>query len=201
MRVLEQARKTFGDDEALTMRMANVYEGGGRLAEAEKELRRLMAEDPLNADAMNSLGYMLADRGLRLPEAVDLAQRAVKIEPGNPAYLDTLGWALFKQGRTDEAAEPLAKAAAVLTGNSVIQDHHGDVLDKRGPHGRRDRRVGARARRRRRADRSRRDREEDQGRARSREVNESIRLRRTRTSSVASRRCGVRLLAATCWLR
>jgi tetratricopeptide (TPR) repeat protein len=134
IRVLEQARKTFGDDEALTMRMANAYEAGGRLADAEKELRRLMSEDPLHADAMNSLSYMLAEKGVRLPEAVDLAQRAVKIEPGNPSYLDTLGWALFKQGRTDEAAEPLAKAAAILTGNSVIQDHHGDVLEKRGRH-------------------------------------------------------------------
>jgi predicted Zn-dependent protease len=132
LRLLEQARKTFGDDQALTMRMANVYEGGGKIDEAEKELRRLMAEDPLNADAMNSLSYMLADHGLRLAEAVDLAQRAVKMEPGNPAYLDTLGWALFKQGKTEEAAVPMAKAAAALTGNSVIQDHHGDVLAKRG---------------------------------------------------------------------
>jgi len=132
LRLLERARKAFGDDEALTMRVANVYEGGGRLADAEKELRRLMAEDPLNADAMNSLSYMLAERGTRLPEAIELAQRAVKVEPGNPAYLDTLGWALFKQGRTEEAAEPLAKAASALTGNSVIQDHHGDVLAKRG---------------------------------------------------------------------
>lgn len=132
LRVLEQARKAFGDDQTLTMRVANVYEGGGRLGDAEKELRKLMAEDPLNADAMNSLSYMFAEHNERLPEAVDLAQRALKIEPGNPAYLDTLGWALFKQGRTEEAAEPLAKAAAMLTGNSVIQDHHGDVLAKRG---------------------------------------------------------------------
>ena len=132
VRILEQARKTFGDDETIVMRIANVYEGGGRLAEAEKELRQLMAEDPLNASAMNSLSYLLADHGLKLPEAIDLAQRAVKIEPGNPAYLDTLGWALFKQGRTEEAAEPLARAANILTGNSVIQDHHGDVLAKRG---------------------------------------------------------------------
>jgi predicted Zn-dependent protease len=132
LRLLERARKTFGDDEALTMRAANVYDAAGRLADAEKELRRLMAEDPLNANAMNSLSYMLAEHGTRLPEAVDLAQRALKVEPGNPAYLDTLGWALFKNGRTEEAAEPLAKAAAVLMGNSVIQDHHGDVLAKRG---------------------------------------------------------------------
>jgi predicted Zn-dependent protease len=132
LRMLERARKTFGDDEPLTMRFANVYEGGGRLGDAEKELRRLMAEDPLNANAMNSLSYMLAEHNERLPEAVDLAQRALKVEPGNPAYLDTLGWALFKQGKVEEAAEPLGKAAAILTGNSVIQDHHGDVLAKRG---------------------------------------------------------------------
>ena len=132
LRLLEQARQRFGDDQSLTMRIVNVYEGGGRLGEAEKELRKLMADDPLNADAMNSLSYMLAEHNQRLPEAVDLAERALKIEPGNPAYLDTLGWALFKQGRTEEAADPLAKAAAVLTGNSVIQDHHGDVLAKRG---------------------------------------------------------------------
>ena len=132
VRLLEQARKSFGDDQAITMRIANVYEAAGQLDAAEKELRRLMADDPLNADAMNSLGYMFADRGVRLPEAIELAQRAVKIEPDNPAYLDTLGWALFKHGRTDEAAEPLGKAAMTLTGNSVIQDHHGDLLARRG---------------------------------------------------------------------
>ncbi len=132
LRLLEQARKAFGDDQTLTMRVANVYEGGGRLDAAEKELRKLVDEDPLNADALNSLSYMFAEHGVRLPEAVDLAQRAVKIEPGNPAYLDTLGWALFKQGRIQEAAGPLSKAASMLTGNSVIQDHHGDVLAKSG---------------------------------------------------------------------
>ena len=132
VRMLEQARKTFGDDETIAMRMVTAYEAGGRLAEAEKELRRMMSDDPLNATAMNSLGYLLADRGLRLTEAVDLAQRAVKIEPDNPAYLDTLGWALFKQGKVDEADAPLARAAGMLRGNSVIQDHHGDVLARRG---------------------------------------------------------------------
>ena len=134
VRTLEQARKTFGDDQVLTMRMATAYEVGGKLVEAERELRRLMADDPLNANALNSLSYLLADRTTRLPEAVELAQRAVKIEPDNPSYLDTLGWALFKQGKADEADVPLTRAAAVLTANSVIQDHHGDVLARRGRH-------------------------------------------------------------------
>jgi predicted Zn-dependent protease len=132
VRMLEQARQTFGDDQALTMRLANVYEAAGQLDAAEKELRKLVSADPLDADALNSLSYMFADRGLRLDEAIELARRAVKVEPDNPAYLDTLGWALFKQGRIEEAEEPLRKAAMSLTGNSVIQDHHGDVLSSRG---------------------------------------------------------------------
>lgn len=132
VRLLERARQTFGDDHALAMRIANVYEAAGQLDAAEAELRKLVAADPLDADALNSLSYMFADRGVRLDEAIELARRAVQIEPENPAYLDTLGWALFKQGRVEEAAAPLGKAALSLTGNSVIQDHHGDVLSRRG---------------------------------------------------------------------
>ena len=110
VRMLEQARKTFGDD-----RSADHAHGERRMKAAASWPKRrrncgaLMAEDPLNADALNSLSYMLAERGMRLPEAVDLAQRAVKIEPDNPSYLDTLGWALFKQGKAEEAAEPLGE--------------------------------------------------------------------------------------------
>ena len=132
LRMLEQARKTFGDDRAIAMRVANAYEGGNRLAEAEQEFRKLMSADPENADPFNSLAYMLADRGQRLPEAIELAQRALRIEPGNPSYLDTLGWAQFKQGRTAEAVESLRKASGMLTGNSVIQDHYGDALARSG---------------------------------------------------------------------
>ena len=80
LRLLGQARMVFGDDQTLAMRFANVYEGGGRLDDAEKELRKLMAEDPLDADAMNSLSYMLAEHNLRLDEAVDLARRALQAE-------------------------------------------------------------------------------------------------------------------------
>jgi tetratricopeptide (TPR) repeat protein len=59
-------------------------------------------------------------------------QRALAIEPGNGAYLDSLGWAYYKQNRLDEADAPLRQAAALLPTVSVIQDHFGDLLNKRG---------------------------------------------------------------------
>jgi tetratricopeptide (TPR) repeat protein len=95
--------------------------------EAERALRGLIARDPNDANALNSLGYMFADRGERLDEAVGLLERALEIEPGNPSFLDSLGWAFFRQGRLAQAERPLAEAAEKLPDNSVIQDHLGDL--------------------------------------------------------------------------
>ena len=95
-------------------------------------LTAAIASDPLSAPALNSLGYTLAERGERLPEAVSFIERALKVEPDNPSYLDSLGWALFKQGRAEEAEPYLRKAADALPSQSVIHDHYGDVLLRRG---------------------------------------------------------------------
>jgi tetratricopeptide (TPR) repeat protein len=128
VRVLEDASSRLGEDETLTLQLGAVFEEAGRVADAERQFRRLLELDPLNATALNYLGYMLADRGQRLDEAQELIERALKIDPGNPSFLDSLGWALFKQGRVKEAEEPLRRAAATLRSNSVVQDHFGDVL-------------------------------------------------------------------------
>ena len=59
---------------------------------------------------LNYLGYMLADRGEKLPEALVMIQKAVELEPQNYAYLDSLGWAYFKLGQYAKAEENLRKA-------------------------------------------------------------------------------------------
>ena len=107
-----------------------VLQDTGDVKGAEKALRDLIARDPLDANALNSLGYMLAERGERLDEAVALVQRALAIEPGNPSYLDSLGWAYFQQGRIDLADPPLTEAADKLKTSSVVQDHLGDLRFK-----------------------------------------------------------------------
>jgi tetratricopeptide (TPR) repeat protein len=132
VKVIEQAETAFGESDEFTLRLTNFYEQAGRVADAERELRRMIERDPLDSNALNYLGYMLADRTDRYSEAVELIERALRADPDNPAYLDSLGWALYKQGKVGEAAEPLGKAAAAVPANSVIQDHHGDVLARQG---------------------------------------------------------------------
>ena len=110
--------------------LAQVLEQRKDFDGAERALREILERDPEDATALNYLGYMLAERGQRLDEAVDLVQRALKIEPGNPSFLDSLGWAYFQQGKLDLADPPLTEAAGKLPNNSVILDHLGDLRFK-----------------------------------------------------------------------
>jgi tetratricopeptide (TPR) repeat protein len=115
------------DDTAIMFQFGAALDRAGRRPEAQKIFRDLIAKDPLDANALNYLGYMLAEQGTSLDEAVTLIQRALKVEPENPSYLDSLGWAYFQQGKLDLADPPLSAAAGRLPKNSVIQDHLGDL--------------------------------------------------------------------------
>jgi len=88
--------------------------------------------DPTNAGAMNYLGYMFADRGVKLDEAHKLISRALELDPGNGAYLDSLGWALFRLNRLDEAATELNKALAKIGKDPTVHDHLAEVYAKQG---------------------------------------------------------------------
>lgn len=100
--------------------------------QAEDQFRKALAIDPDNAAVLNYYGYMLADRGLRLPEATAMIQHAVSQEPANGAYLDSLGWAFYKQNKLAEAEEYLRKAVARENNDPTILGHLGDVYLKLG---------------------------------------------------------------------
>ena len=132
VRTLQAAVAKFPKEPAVKLSLASTLERERKYSEAEVIFRQMIAEDPKNADALNSFGYMLAERGQKLDEAVGFVQRALEIEPDNGAYLDSLGWAYYKQNQFEQAEAPLRKAAAQLPTVSVIQDHLGDLLNRRG---------------------------------------------------------------------
>ena len=126
--VLTRASTQFPSDINVPFQLGAVLEEQNRHADAERAFRKALAIDPMHAPTLNYLGYMLAERGQRLEEAVTLISRAVKIDPFNGSYLDSLGWAYFKQGKLDQAREYLVKAGEQMPVNSVVQEHVGDVL-------------------------------------------------------------------------
>jgi len=132
VRTLQGAVAKFPKEPAVKLSLASTLDRERKYGDAETIFRQMIAEDPKNADALNSFGYMLAERGQKLDEAIGFVQRALAIDPGNGAYLDSLGWAYYKQNRFEQAEAPLREAAGKLPTVSVIQDHLGDLLNKRG---------------------------------------------------------------------
>jgi Flp pilus assembly protein TadD len=99
---------------------------------AEPYFRQALELDPSNAMTLNYLGYMLADKGIRLPEAIKLIRKAVELEPMNGAYLDSLGWAYFKTGEYELAEENLRQAVERDQTDPTVHDHLGDLYEKTG---------------------------------------------------------------------
>ena len=99
---------------------------------AEASFRKVIADQPDNAGALNYLGYMLADRNVKLDEAQKLIARAVELDPQNGAYLDSLGWVYYRQNRLDQAEDNLRKAIERMSTDPTVHDHLGDVYLKQG---------------------------------------------------------------------
>jgi Flp pilus assembly protein TadD len=110
--------------------LASMYERQKKYDLAEDTFKKVLANDPNNAVALNYLGYMLADRGLRLEEALGYIKKAVQLDPQNGAYLDSLGWAYFKLGNYVMAEENLRKAVDKVNNDPTVLDHLGDLFQK-----------------------------------------------------------------------
>lgn len=134
IRTLESARKRAPADQQLLFTLAATYERDDQADRAEQAFREIIQADPEHAAALNYLGYMLADRGRKLPEALTLIERAIAVAGENPAYLDSLGWAYYRLARFYEAVGPLERAAKGAPEASVIHDHLGDAYVKVGRH-------------------------------------------------------------------
>jgi tetratricopeptide (TPR) repeat protein len=121
------------DDKVTTNFMrGSMYERQKKFDQAEVEFKKVLADDPENASALNYLGYMLADRNTRLNEALDMINRALKKEPGNGAYLDSLGWVYFRMNRLPEAEDAIKSALDKMTKDPTVHDHLGDIYMKEG---------------------------------------------------------------------
>lgn len=108
--VYGEAAQRFPDDADLAYEQAMAAEQAGRSDEMERLLRDLIARQPDHYHAHNALGYALADRKERLPEAKTLIQRAVALAPQDAYILDSLGWVEFRLGNHAEALRILRDA-------------------------------------------------------------------------------------------
>ena len=128
----EQLSVRDDDKQYVEFLRGSTYEREKKYDQSEAVFRGILASDPQNAAVLNYLGYMLADRGQKLDEALIMIKKAVDLEPANGAYLDSLGWAYFKLGKYELAEDNLTKAAQHMGSDPTVQHHLGDLYQKTG---------------------------------------------------------------------
>jgi tetratricopeptide (TPR) repeat protein len=111
---------------------ALIFNLAGQKDRLETILREAIGKFPNNPEIMNELAYFWADKGVHLPEALDLSQRAAKLEPDNGPILDTQGWVYFQMGQAKDALPFLQRAALMTNNDPVVLQHVGDAYLKLG---------------------------------------------------------------------
>lgn len=125
--LLSEELKQNPDEESLLYDAAMAAERAGQLDVMERLLRHLIQLNPQAGHAHNALGYALADRGVRLPEAKALIEQAVQLSPDDGYIQDSLGWVQFRMGNVREARKTL-EAAYKKRPDAEIAAHLGEVL-------------------------------------------------------------------------
>lgn len=124
---LNEAIKHSPDAIELYYARSLLHEKLNDVASAERDLRHVLVEQPDNVDALNALGYVLADKTEHLDEAHQLISRALALRPDDPAIMDSMGWVLYRQGNLNEALLRLKRAYALYPMDEVAA-HLGEVL-------------------------------------------------------------------------
>ena len=127
MVLISQALSVAPEDINLLYTRAMLAERLGDLNKLEQDLRTVIRLRPDHAEALNALGYTLADRTDRWAEALPLIERALELTPENPAVIDSLGWIYFRMGNI-ERARPLLKKAFEMMKDHEIAAHYGELL-------------------------------------------------------------------------
>jgi len=98
-----------------------------RFEESDSLYEQALRLDPNAHIILNNYGYSLAERGLQLERALEMASRAVAADSLNSSYLDTIGWVYYKLGNYIEAERYIRKAIEAGDASAVVHDHLGDT--------------------------------------------------------------------------
>jgi tetratricopeptide (TPR) repeat protein len=127
-RATESALERLPDDRNLLFARAAALERMGQPEQASGLFEQILETDPHDAGTANYLGYMWADQGVRLDDALELIQRAVELDPDNVAYIDSLGWVHYRLGNLEEAHIWLERAVQSSEPDGTIFSHFGEIL-------------------------------------------------------------------------
>jgi len=130
--VLQKALKVNPADEDLLYQYGALMDRTGDRKGALEIMRRIVARNPANADALNYIGYTLVEENRDLEHALSLIKKADKLKPGNGYIVDSLAWAYFHMGKNEEAWREIQRALELSGDDPTMWEHYGDIAAKLG---------------------------------------------------------------------
>lgn len=121
--ILSRSLQLIPKNPELLYDRAMLYESQNKMPRAEKDLLQIIEDDPEHFEALNALGYSLADHDLKLEKAYEYIQKAIELSPDNAAIMDSLGWVEYKLGKYQEAEKNFKKALAKDIDDSELYIH------------------------------------------------------------------------------
>ena len=130
--VLEQALADRPDDEDLLYQLGAVLDRQGDRKTAIGIMQKIVAKNQDHADALNYIGYTLAEEGHDLERALSLIKKADRLKPENGYIVDSLAWAYFRLGKLDEAWKQIQHAITLTKDDPTMWEHYGDIAKQSG---------------------------------------------------------------------
>jgi len=126
--ILEEGKEKYPANEDIIIGLASMMEKMDKFDDLEKVLKDGLEKLPDSAAIMNFLGYMYADKNIKLEEAKTLIEKALKQKPDSSAYLDSMAWVLFRMGKVKEAYDFQVQALRISPKEEEIREHMRVIL-------------------------------------------------------------------------
>ncbi len=131
-KIYQEALSLYPENSEIYLEYSIFEDGRGGTDKALAAMQKLLALKPNDPLALNFIGYIWAERGEKMEQALDYIKRALAQKPEDGYIRDSLGWVLFRLGRTEEAEKELQKALALEPEDPTINEHLGDVYQQLG---------------------------------------------------------------------
>ncbi|MCF6318326.1 MAG: tetratricopeptide repeat protein [Proteobacteria bacterium] len=112
IQILSRSLQILPSNSGLLYDRAMLYESQSKMSKVEEDLLQIIEDNPNHYEALNALGYSLADHDLKLKKAYEYVLRAIELSPDSAAILDSVGWVQYKLGKYTDAEENFKKALA-----------------------------------------------------------------------------------------
>lgn len=125
--VMNEARRFWPDDAEVAFMRGIILDERGMKAEAFTVMEQVVAEHPRHAQALNYVGYTLAEQGRDLDRALEYIQRALEESPDSTYIIDSLAWTHYRRGELNEAWQAISRAVDQGASDPTIWEHYGDI--------------------------------------------------------------------------